>query len=315
MIKTIKTKDTKSLNNHLHSSPPPTPSEQSIAINSPPPVPTIKPRKSSLTEELDREFNKLRALDPDQEINYVTPSSICKRKKTLEKPAPPTPPLPTFDELLRKVQLRPVNKSTKPVYVKEKLVDNHYENPLLSVPVPRSSPIPVNEMKIEESKHEYAVPIKQSLPRISHFQPNRNFKFNQPISNIRPLKRTSRSLSMLNWLHNNLTNPFPVTFQPNQIVDHSNAYGTTSIKENIYASHIDVYSPLSTIDKIDDDDDHSLQTHLDNQTILTDDFYSDYQTKQTTNSSSILDDFSRLSIRKHKHENKLHKKSQRCSIM
>ncbi len=312
MIKTSKTKDTKSLNNPLHSSPPP--SEQSIAIDSPPLVPTIKPRKSSLTEELDREFDKLRALDPDQEMKCVTPSTICKRKKTLEKPAPPVPPLPTFDELLRQVQLRPIDKSIKPVCLKEKLIDNHYENPLLSIPVPRSSPIPVDEIKIEEPKHEYAVPIKknnakQSLPLISHFQPNRNFKFDRSITNIRPSKRTPRSLSMLNWFHSNLTNPFPSTFQPNQIIENPNEYGTTSIKENIYISDMDVYSPSSMIDKTDHD--HSLQIHLDNQTILTDDFYSDYETKQTTNSSSILDDFSHLFIRKHK----LNKKSQRCSIM
>jgi hypothetical protein len=116
---------------------------------------------------------------------------------------------------------------------------------------------------------------------------------------------------MLNWLQSNLANPFPATFQPNPMTDYPIEYGTTSVKENIYASNIDVYSQLPTIDKIHYDE-SPLQIHLDNQTILTDDFYSEFQTKQTDNSlPTILDDFSHLFTRKHK----LHKKSQRCSIM
>jgi len=84
LIKTIKTKDTKSLNNPLQSSPIPpsiSPSEQSIATNSHSSVSITRPRKSSITEELDREFNKLRVRAPNKELTYVTPSSICKRKK------------------------------------------------------------------------------------------------------------------------------------------------------------------------------------------------------------------------------------------
>lgn len=279
----------------------------------------IKLKKSCIAEELDREFNKLRALDPDQELNYVNPSSICKRKKTNEKPRDNTTPSPTFDQLLRQVQLRPIDKSIiKPVCFKEKPADDIYENPLLSIPVPRSSPIPTEEIKSEEiMKHEYAVPIKKtevkSLPQICHFQPMRNFKSTKSAPYIVPEKRTSRPHSMLSWFHNNLTSPIPTTFQPTRSVNNQNEYGTMSVKENIYTSDIDVYLPTSIIDKTDN---NSLQIHLDNQTILTDDFYSEFQTKQiTTNSSSILNDFSQLFSRKYKHQNKLQKKNQRCSIM
>jgi hypothetical protein len=115
---------------------------------------------------------------------------------------------------------------------------------------------------------------------------------------------------MLNWFHNGLTNhPLPTTFQPNRIINNQNEYGTASVKENIYTSDIDVHLPASIIDE---NDDHSLQIHLDNQTIRTDDLYSDYE---TTNSSSILNDFSHLFTRKHKHQNILNKKNQSCSIM
>jgi len=118
---------------------------------------------------------------------------------------------------------------------------------------------------------------------------------------------------MLNWFQNGLTNPHPTTFQPNRIINNQNEYGITSAKENIYTSDIDVYLPSPTIDK---NDDHSLQIHLDNQTIRTDDLYSDYATpKQTINSSSILNEFSHLFKRKHKHQNILNRKNQSCSIM
>jgi len=93
---------------------------------------------------------------------------FVNEKKTLEKPAQITPPLPTFNELLRQVQLRPIDKSTKPICLKEKSSDDDYENSLLSIPVPRSSPIPTTneipttyEVKAKEIKHEYAMPIKK----------------------------------------------------------------------------------------------------------------------------------------------------------
>jgi hypothetical protein len=202
------------------------------------------------------------------------------------------------------------------VTLKEKSIEDNYENPLSCVPVPRCSPIPPDEIKIEEIKHEYAIPIKKteerSLPQISHFQPSRNYKFNKPIMNIASEKRLSRPVSMFNWFQNTSTNPLPTTFQPNRIVNNQNENRTSSVSENIYTTDVDVYVPSSTIDK---DAENILQIHLDNQTIVTDDFYSDYQTKQTTNSSSILNDLSQLFNRKHKHPNKLYKKNQRCSIM
>ncbi|CAF1022597.1 unnamed protein product [Rotaria sordida] len=91
--------------------------------------------------------------------------------------------------------------------------------------------------------------------------------------------------------------------EQNRILNNQNQYGTTNVKENIYTLDINVYLPTSTIDK---NEDNYRRIHLDNQTIVTDDFYSDYQTKQTTNLSSILNDFTHLFTRKHKHLNKLH---------
>jgi hypothetical protein len=140
----------------------------------------------------------------------------------------------------------------------------------------------------------------------------RNLSFKKSEPNIIPEKRPPRPLSMFNWFHSNSTNPVLSTFQPNRNVNHQNEYGTTSVNENIYTSDIEVYVPISTIDK---NDDNSLQIHLDNQTILTDDFYSDYDIQQTTNSSSILNDFSHLFTRKNKHQNRFYKKNPRCSIM
>ena len=105
IIKNIKCNETQSVESVSRSSSvPPAPPIHNL-------TPVTKPKRSLVTEELDREFNKLRALIPDQELTYVTPSSFCKRKKSTGKGPAPLPPLPTFSELLRKVQLRPVDKS------------------------------------------------------------------------------------------------------------------------------------------------------------------------------------------------------------
>ena len=232
MIKTIKTKPAPSVRHLPESVPMPAPipipislstsaSEQSLSIRSPSPLlSSSRPRKSSLTEELDREFSKLRSLDPNQEISFVTPSSFCKRKvKTLEKPLPEViTPVSTFDEFLRKVQLRPIDKSVKPLPKKEKvLVEDSYENSLLSIPVPRSSPIPVRrsspipiprnspipfkEIQFEETKHEYAIPVKKSagklFPQVSHFQPSLRSRLTRPFSTVAPERSVSRSQSIL----------------------------------------------------------------------------------------------------------------------
>ena len=312
-IQTIKRKENKSLNTVLQSSP--IPSEHSINVNSEPSEPIGRSKKSPLTEELDREFSKLRARDPDQDIMNVIPSSICKRRRTPEKPVQPTPPLPTFDELLRQVQLRPIDKTA--------MKENQHpkETSLSSVPVPQSSPIPMEEIKSEEVKHEYAVPIKQNtnrrfLPQISHFQPSYHIRVNRSMSKSLLEKRTSRSLAMLNWFHQNLTNPFPTTFQPTRIHHQTNESVTLDVTENIYTSTTDLDLPTSvaTDQTVDD---QNLQLHLENQTILTDDSYSDDETKHSTKFPSKRTDFSHLFMRKHQHENLLpiSRKNQRCAIM
>jgi len=234
--------------------------------------------------------------------------------------------MPTFDELLRKVQLRPIDSSVKPIVpIKEKVQEaqtENYENPFLSVPVPRSSPIPAvpfEDVKIEQPKPEYAIPIKKpeikSIPHVSQFQPSRRFRFTKPFSTVAPERRTSRSLSMLNWFQQTRTEPIPSTFQPNQAsstsTKHSEYESTTgSAKENIYTSDIDIYASTSNADKLQD---QSLQMHLENQTILTDHYFCEYESRQTMTTSSILNDFSQLLKRKHKHHQK--PKDQRCSIM
>ncbi|CAF0845031.1 unnamed protein product [Rotaria sp. Silwood1] len=336
LIKTVKTQGKTSLNASHESisiAVCVSSSEQSIITDiQQPSTPKNKPKKSCVTEELDRKFSKLRSLEPDQELTYVTPSSICKRKKTLEKPAENIPPVPTFDELLRQVQLRPVNKLIKPIStLKEKSINDNYENPLTCIPVPRCSPIPIPEIKTEETKHDYAIPIKKTEEKplsqldsavsiketeekppsqLCHFQPMRTFTLNKARIN-----RVTNKRSKFNWFQYGLTNQMPTTFQPNFVSNNQNEHETSAVQENIYTSDIDAYIPSSITDKTDKTDDNTLQTHLDNQTILTDDFYSDFGTKQITVSSSLIDDFSNLFTRKHKHEIKLHKKNQRCSIM
>jgi hypothetical protein len=95
---------------------------------------------------------------------------------------------------------------------------------------------------------------------------------------------------MFNYYHYGLTNPYPGTFETNK-------YDKCLVKENIYASEIDVHIPLS------------------NET----DYLSDYK-QPPINNSSIFNDFSRLFTRKNeqksKLKSKLHKNNHlRCSIM
>lgn len=299
LVQTLKTKDSKPLDTPIQSSPipaSPTPSELSVSISSAPSELIRRPKKSPLTEELDREFSKLRARDPDQDNVNVIPSLICKRRRTPEKPVQSIPPLPTFNELLRQVQLRPIEKTIQSLPLKEKPIEHSKENSIISIPVPCSSPIPT-----EEVKHEYAVPIKQNtnrryLPHISHFQPSHHAKFNRSVSKLLPEKRTPRSSSMLNWFQQNLTHPFPSTFQPSRIHHQTKESLVPSVTENIYTSTIEADSPVY---------DQNLQLHLENQTILTDDSYSDDETKHRIH----------LFTRKHKHENLTSTKHQRCSIM
>jgi hypothetical protein len=96
LIKTLKTKGIQSLNNPIQLSPISPPLFEQILPKQSSSIPIIKPKKSSITEELDREFNKLRSINPNEDLLLVKPSLIHKEKKSF-------PPLPTFDELLHKI--------------------------------------------------------------------------------------------------------------------------------------------------------------------------------------------------------------------
>ena len=291
-------------------------------------IPTTKPKKSSITEELDREFGKLRALVPEQELTYVTPSSIAKRKARTKRPAPILPPIPTFNELLQQVQLRPINKRTamaslriSPLSVtfprEENASVDAIKTPLAPIVVPQSSPIPPFEDKADEEKHDYATPVKRSEDKfraqLCQFQPIGKTK---PIAVALPNKVQPRPLSVFDWLQSGLTNSFPSTFQPNRVSNPSHGYAAASAKENIYTPDVDVHFPIPSLDK---NEENSLEAHLENQTIMTDHYYSDHDCEQTTTAtsttSSILNDVSRLLTRKHEHKLKSHRKHSRCSIM
>ena len=188
------------------------------------------------------------------------------------------------------------------------------------VVVPQSSPIPPYEsLPDDDVKHEYAKPMKKPVeqtgpPAICRFQPLRSLS---PRSSE---KNYSQSFSTFDrFQKNSSSNSFPTTFQPTPTPTSpppSTDYATTSVNENIYASDIDVHLPVSTVDKEPIDD---LQIHLENQTILTDYYYSDYDLKaKETESSSVLHDLTRVFRRKHEQKIRLtpaYSKHSRCSIM
>ena len=82
LIKTLKTKGLQSLNNPFQSTPisPAPPSQTTLLIKQP--SLTI-PKKSSITEELDQEFNKLRSANPNHDLINIKPSLIQKQRKSL----------------------------------------------------------------------------------------------------------------------------------------------------------------------------------------------------------------------------------------
>ncbi|CAF1331922.1 unnamed protein product, partial [Adineta ricciae] len=273
-----------------------------------------KSKKSSVTEELDRQFHKLRSDNPNQELIYVKPSLIQKNKELI-------PSLPLLDELIRKAQTQKVDTSE----LKE-IEEKIYENPILSIPVPQSSPILSAKLIIGEkppvdNKPEYAIPKKplnevnlRSNKKDEHV---RSFSFCKPISDIVYDTQQTRPVSMLNWFQYGLTNPLPATFQPHKNLRfHDNQHDTSIVKENIYASDIDVHIPLS-----------NEKDYLQNSTVMKD-YIADC--KHGSHHSSLFNDFSRLFTRfgnpkheqKSKMKSKLHKNNHhhvnhnvRCSIM
>ena len=297
LIKALKGKDLRTLNLPFQSTPiPPTSSERS-SVQRPIPIPITKSKKSSITEELDREFTKIRLSNPNEELTQIKPSSIHK------SPKDSLPPIRLFSELLQQAQMQTFKQPD----------EKPYENPIVSIPVPRSSPILAsNENSPPEIKPEYAIPIKNNLEvtlRPAKKEDKiRSFSFCKPINDILNETRPARPTSMFNWLQCGLTNPFPKTCQST----HEREHDKSLVKENIYASDIDVHIPLS-----------NEKDYLNNQTQMKD-YLSDYKEQSTTN-SSIINDFSRLFTRSnhHKHEEKrklkgkFHKNNHhlRCSIM
>ena len=174
----------------------------------------------------------------------------------------------------------------------------------------------ISEENISEIKHDYAIPIKQvpevNLRSTKNEDKLRSFSFCKPINDIDNERYQNRPLSMFNWLYCGLTNPFPSTYHSNSTRNQSeHQYDKSLVKENIYASDIDVHVPLPN-DK----------DYLNNQTIKKDYFSNN---KQTKNNSSILTNFSCLFTRfgpnKREKTSKLKTKLNnnnnniRCSIM
>ena len=98
LIKAFKSKDLQTLNIPIQtSSNLPLLTERFMPKNSSPPS-IIKPEKSSIAEELDRKFNKLRSNNPNQELVCVKPSLVNKQEESIS-------PLRICDELLDRGQI------------------------------------------------------------------------------------------------------------------------------------------------------------------------------------------------------------------
>ncbi|CAF4989106.1 unnamed protein product, partial [Rotaria socialis] len=174
-------------------------------------IPSIcKPEKSSITEELERKFNKLRSSNPNQELIYVKPSSITKQKEDGAS-------LQNDEKILPRKQIETIDilalKQTN-------------DNPTISIPISQSMPKTSSDIMLEEknqleSKSEYAVPVKKtpnvSLRETKKDEQMRSFSFCKPIHDIDNEIRPTRPLSMFNWFHCGVTNPLPTTFQPNKL--------------------------------------------------------------------------------------------------
>jgi hypothetical protein len=179
----------------------------------------------------------------------------------------------------------------------------------------------INEKATLDGKPEYAIPVKP-LPEVNLRSSKkdehvRSFSFCKPMNDIVLDSQQPRPLSMLNWLQCGLTNPPPPTFRSHKTLQtQEHPYEGSLVKENIYASDIDVHIPLSN-DKDYLPNPAAIKDYLSN-------------CKPGAHHSSILNDFSRLFTRfgnhKHEHKSKLKSKLQknnsihhhnnvRCSIM
>lgn len=303
LIKTLKAKGLQAIDLSLQSSssiiPPPS---EPCPTTKPISIPIIKSKKSTVTEELDREFHRIRLSNPNEELINIRPSLLQKQRSPISS-------LSTLDEF----------RQQNPMQTFKQFDEKPLDNSTTIIPVPHSSPLPsIHSKHLPETKPEYAIPMKTpskvNLRSTKNDEQIRSFSFCKPIDDILNETRPSRPLSMFNWLQYGLTNPLPSTFSPSLNFDHHHHHDNDKslVKENIYASDIDVHLPLS-----------NEKDYLNNQTSMTD-YLSDYK-EQCSNQSSTINDFSRLFTRsdhrKHTEKNKSKIKSLkdhhhlRCSIM
>lgn len=302
LIKALKSKGLQSLElplpSSLSRSVPASSMEQSISkpsVN----ISAGKHQKSSITEELDQKFAQLRSIDPNRDLIYVKPSLLHKQHNNT------FPPLPTVRELLQKAQMQSSENVKKPT-------DGSTSSP---------NPMKITEeeevdTELTATKPEYAVPKKN--PSVVHLRSHkkkdeqmRSFSFCKPMND---LVHETRPASMLNWFQSGLSNPLPATFQPNRMSNiDQNTYGRSLVKENIYASEIDVHVPFPD------------EKHYFHDPHLMADYFS--ACKSSNKHASIFQEFSRLFSRSAHHhhqaaDEKCPRKSKcqktnyrRCSIM
>ena len=300
LIKALKTKGLRSLELPLSSplsrSVPVPFTEQSIskpAAN----MSAGKHQKSSITEELDQKFAQLRSIDPNRDLIYVKPSLLHKQHNNT------FPPLSTVRELLQKAQLQSAEDEKKPT-------DD-------STTSPNPMKLKEEDAELTANKPEYAIPQKN--PSVVHLRSHkkkdeqmRSFSFCKPMND---LVHETRPASMLNWFQSGLTNQLPATFQPNRMSNiDQNTDGRSLVKENIYASEIDVHVPFPD------------EKHYFHDPHLMAEYFS--ACKSSSKHASIFQEFSRLfsrSAHHHQHQaadEKCPRKSKyqktnyrRCSIM
>ena len=121
----------------------------------------------------------------------------------------------------------------------------------------------------------------------------RSFSFCKPMND---LVQETRPVSMFNWFHYGLSNPLPTNFQGKRT---SKSTGKSLVKENIYASEIDVHVPCSD------------QKDFLNDPNLMFDYLS--SCKSSSKHSSVFHDFSRLFTRfGHHHQQQQQRQEEKC---